>query len=57
MNTPQFKDLYPLRYKNYINSKMTKNKAVLIIQKAWRNYIFKKNMEHVPSRFASWFMW
>lgn len=53
---PKYKDLYPLKYKNFINSKIEKHRAILIIQKAWRKYIINKNMKEVPSRFHNWFL-
>ena len=49
-------DLYPLRYKIYKNSlNLTPNRAALKIQRVWRKYIVKRNMENVRRRFYSWF--
>ena len=56
MNLIKSNDLYPLKYKNYINSrKFDENTAAVIIQKRWRKYIVVKNLKSVPYRFLSWF--
>lgn len=59
-------DLYPLKYKNYVNSSkyvnLTPNAAAFKIQKAWKKYLVKKNtgcnlgyIGYIRRRFPSWF--
>ena len=47
-------DLYPGKYKTYINSrKMNSTSAAIIIQRVWRKYIFNKNSHKMNSTCAA----
>ena len=49
-------DLNPFSYKTFVNSKkMAPSVAARIIQKSWRDYKTRKNLQEVPKRFWSWF--
>lgn len=56
-------DLYPLAYKNFVNSKeMNHLVAARIIQRCWRRYKackidkeIEKNIQEVPKKFWYWF--
>ena len=48
------KDLYPGKYKTYINShKMNSTTAAIIIQRVWRKYIFDINSNKMNSTLST----